>query len=562
MKKRRRRWLIVIPIGFLALCLLAVMAIAFSNRFLPEQSTVVERLSAEEKARLAEAFHLRRSLGDDVWPGWGEAEIPLVVFNEAYVFLVGYQGEPPAGWRKVPQGTLTGDAWEPVPGDTFQGESYYRQPLPASGETPQAFTVRVGATWAASLQTKEWMEIALADQFREDLPGFLRPIFPYRVVVRLFLGGTDKYVTALLHESFHAYQGQVAGERLAATEGALGRHEAAYPWQDEVLEEMWQTELDLLRDALQADNEAQQSRLVQQFLDQREERREVAKLSAQLVGYEQEREWEEGLAKYVEMESWRQGAETAGYQSDPAAETLDDFEGYETFRRAWNREVDQIARMAGDEGDGRFYYSGMAQANLLDSLRPGWKEFALTTDLSLEELLAGKEPAATASAAEPATTPGATAEQVVEVYFGNSRLNPEADCSAVFAVTRTVPADVHPTAAALDALFSGPTASEESGDYHSWFSEETANALLGLNTASDGTAYVNLADLRRVIPNASTSCGSQQFFAEVETTLRAADPDIGRVIYAIEGDPRPFYEWMQIGCTPENDNCDPAPFRN
>ena len=54
----------------------------------------------------------------------------------------------------------------------------------------------------------------------------------------------------------------------------------------------------------------------------------------------------------------------------------------------WSRELDQISRMAEDEGDGRFYYSGMAQAYLLDQLHLSWK-LTLATDpmLNLEDLL-------------------------------------------------------------------------------------------------------------------------------------------------------------------------------
>ena len=38
--------------------------------------------------------------------------------------------------------------------------------------------------------------------------------------------------------------------------------------------------------------------------------------------------------------------------------------------------------------DVRFYYSGMAQAFLLDRLMPGWKDRALSDDVWLEDLLA------------------------------------------------------------------------------------------------------------------------------------------------------------------------------
>ena len=47
--------------------------------------------------------------------------------------------------------------------------------------------------------------------------------------------------------------------------------------------------------------------------------------------------------------------------------------------------------------DGRFYYTGMAQAVLLDRLLPGWKEIAFDDGVFLEDLLA--------TAVAPTTTP-------------------------------------------------------------------------------------------------------------------------------------------------------------
>jgi hypothetical protein len=43
--------------------------------------------------------------------------------------------------------------------------------------------------------------------------------------------------------------------------------------------------------------------------------------------------------------------------------------------------------MAGDDGDGRFYYSGMAQAYLLDRLLPNWKATAFDENIWLDDLL-------------------------------------------------------------------------------------------------------------------------------------------------------------------------------
>ncbi len=147
----------------------------------------------------------------------------------------------------------------------------------------------------------------------------------------------------------------------------------------------------------------------------------------------------------------------------------------------------------------------------------------------------------------------------VTVYFGNDQLNPgQVDCGLVYPVTRTVPAMPSVAEVALAELFAGPTEAERQQGYTSWFSSETQSILKSLKI-QDGTAYLNLADIRWVISGASTSCGSRAFLSQVEITLKAAVP-VDRVIYAIEGDPAPFYEWMQFGCDENNDYCDKTPF--
>ncbi len=370
-------------LGLLALILVVVLISALSNIGLPKESTVVARLSAPQKAYLAETFHLRRELGDAVWSGWG-AETPIIVYNETYAFLVNYPGEPPVGWRTVPGGKQQGNAWEIVPDDTFEGEPYYRSALPDSGKTPQAFTVRLGDVWVASLGTREAMRISLFEQLREDLPAPLDALVPYRLVWQLLLGTGDQYVAALLHESFHAYQGLTAPERLRAGENVL-RQISDYPAKEDAHVDLWKEELVLLRDALQAETEADAAELARQFLAQRDRRR--AQIDARFVRYEQQREWVEGLAKYTEMEIWRQAAVTDDYAPVEALADIRAFRAYETFDRHRSQQVDQIARMASNEGDGRFYYSGMAQAFLLDRLAPGWKAQIMQDGIFLEDLL-------------------------------------------------------------------------------------------------------------------------------------------------------------------------------
>ncbi len=384
MKKLRKCFLMMV-LGLIGLCFFAMGALALSNLRLPQRTETVEILSQADKIRLAETRHLRQTVGDAVWPGWGQADIPSIAYNEGFVFLVDYP-DPPAGWVKEPVGKQRGGPWEMAPGETLDGQPYYRQALTDTQDAPENFTVRVGERWVSSLQTFDWAKIRLVDQIRQDLPGVLKPVFPYRLFLGQLVSGSDQYITLVAHEAFHAYQGMVVPEKLAEAEEINLAYEGQYPWEDTVLRLDWQTELDLLAEGLRAIDRDSQVDLARSFLDLRASRRKAAGLSPALIAYEQQREWLEGLARYAELEIWRQ-ASSGDYV--PLAETdlLADFDGYIGFERRWSKEIEQIGRMADDEGDGRFYYSGMAQAFLLDALMPGWKSQAFQAGVWLEDLL-------------------------------------------------------------------------------------------------------------------------------------------------------------------------------
>lgn len=385
-RSRTVRILLFAVAGLAFMCLLALAVLAFVNSRRPVQSSVLDRLGEPEKARLAEAFHIRQALGDAVWPGWGEARIPAVLYNEQYAFLVGYPGTPPDGWVKVPQDTHYGGEWEPVPGDTFGGQAYYRQRLPGSGVTPEAFAVLIGDQWSSSLPTMEWLRLSMAEQMEAGLPPVLGRFVPYQLITGLFVPSSDFYIAAVSHEAFHAFEGMMAPERLAEAEQAT-RLEATYPYENVAFQEAWQAELDLLTRALQATSPEETAELARDFLNSRRARRQDFELPDSQVDLERQREWLEGLSKYVELAIWRQAATTPDYAPLPALLEDPEFEGYAGYEKRWDQEVKQIGRMSDDDGDGRFYYSGMAQATLLDRLMPEWKSMAMGERIFLETLL-------------------------------------------------------------------------------------------------------------------------------------------------------------------------------
>lgn len=385
-KKGLRQFVIFGMIFLVGLCLILVAVTVIANKMYSTHSSLVDRLNKTDKARIAEVFHLRLMLGDQVLPGLAEAEIPVIAFNEDYIFLVGCQN-PATGWRKIHQDNHLGGPWEAVPGDDFFGQTYYRQKLPAPGVHSENFTVRVGDQWVASLMSLEWMKISLAGEIRGDLPELIQPFFPYGLAVNLLVPSSDTYITGVLHEAIHAFQGIQATERLASAENAARRFGGQYPFDSKSFQDAWQIELDILQDAMRASSQEETVRLARAFLNQRTERRREAELSVELIDYERHREWEEGIAKYGERLAHLLAAHPETYQPLPDLSQDREFQHYRGARQKWDQEIDQISRMADDEGDGRFYYSGFAQAVMLDRLAPGWKERLFDDGVWLEDLL-------------------------------------------------------------------------------------------------------------------------------------------------------------------------------
>jgi|GEM_PF-1889595 len=150
--------------------------------------------------------------------------------------------------------------------------------------------------------------------------------------------------------------------------------------------------------------------------------------------------------------------------------------------------------------------------------------------------------------------------QNYKIYFSSLINNKDMlDCSKTDWAERKIPTPSNRERAALDLLFQGPTASEKSAGYQDfWITQNNANKLKRVFIKND-IAYLDWEDIRQVIPNASTSCGSASFFAPIQNTLLQLT-GITKVIHAINGDPKTFYEWMQMGCDSSNNNCDKAPY--
>ena len=153
-------------------------------------------------------------------------------------------------------------------------------------------------------------------------------------------------------------------------------------------------------------------------------------------------------------------------------------------------------------------------------------------------------------------------QTAIKIYLSDANDNPNfEDCGKVRAVTRKIQKTKAVAKAALDELVKGATEAEKARNLSSIFSLETKSIIKSVNIKK-GTAYVNLDDW--IIENlgaATTSCGAFTFVTPIEKTLRQF-PAVKRIFFAIEGSPKDFYDWMQVGeCPKELENCDGRNFR-
>lgn len=141
-------------------------------------------------------------------------------------------------------------------------------------------------------------------------------------------------------------------------------------------------------------------------------------------------------------------------------------------------------------------------------------------------------------APSPPEEPSPQAETVT-IYLHSGNPN---DCAEVVPVEREVGG--RPTlATGMTQLLAGPTEAEKAQGLGGWFSDATRDYLISAER-DGGTALVDFKDLREVIPNASTSCGSATLLAQLDSTAKQFGAS--RTLYSINGDLNTFYSWLQI----------------
>jgi Sporulation and spore germination. len=182
---------------------------------------------------------------------------------------------------------------------------------------------------------------------------------------------------------------------------------------------------------------------------------------------------------------------------------------------------------------------------------------------------------ATTAAVPPAATP--TATQIPPVHLETNSVMPgfgqstdaaetpppqEVDVLVYFTMTddvemapvpvaRTVPNSDNLAVVAhstLKELLKGPTDAEKAQGLISWFSAATAHSLTSVSVY-EGEIALDFSGLKTLIPNASTSAGSQMLLSQLNSTVFQF-PSIQSADYTLDGDCQVFWEWLQYECHP------------
>jgi len=117
----------------------------------------------------------------------------------------------------------------------------------------------------------------------------------------------------------------------------------------------------------------------------------------------------------------------------------------------------------------------------------------------------------------------------VKVFFGNSRLDPEASGDKVFAVERRIPRKPAVARSALEELLKGPTDEETAQDY---FTSINTGVRIQRLVIADGTAMVDFDE--QLESRVGGACRVSAIRDQITRTLKQF-PTVNEVLISING---------------------------
>lgn len=289
-------------------------------------------------ARLEQLRDIGRHHGPDYWPGWDLLSTPIAVFDPGRLVVLVQHPNPPAYFVRVDTPLVS----TPVYVSTNTAGLIDHSALPFN----DAITTMIAYPTLMARDAEE----ALALSFRDLFRGYLQRLAPQKAAdIQVVVFGR--------YPEFN-----FDNNALLSLEGAL------------------------LDQALETNEDKKRRAFVRRFLAVRAVRRRL--LGPELVRFERGEEATEGLARYMEYRFLERSLES--YRALPALDRYDpNFHGFRHNRALLHLRLAPLLdlALAGDSLRPRLDPLGMAQAALLDELRPDWKEEFGYTSKSLDELL-------------------------------------------------------------------------------------------------------------------------------------------------------------------------------
>jgi len=334
-------------------------------------------LNIRDVARVAEFQHLRQTLGETAWPGFGTGRISLALVKGKMEYLFDHPS-PPSGYAPVRMPSY--------PGTVVRRKGHT---LPRLAMT----AIPLGGVLVAVLPDK-----ATFDQ----VFSLMEMSSDSTVLEAAMSGGVDAVDTAVyelvaIHEGFHAFQASRNMARLQSMSdlppGSLDEKLfAARLKEAEATTEitgMLKAECRHLVRALAAESPGELRAETLSFLKARAARRQATSEKAEgltvasVVARENATEWLEGMATYVEGRICGLAA-GKGYKPLDLMAGVPDFHGYAQIKTPKSASLDGAADIS---SHARSYLVGAGICWLLDRLGAEWKKPAIEELTPLDELL-------------------------------------------------------------------------------------------------------------------------------------------------------------------------------
>jgi hypothetical protein len=335
-----------------------------------------DEASRNDIARIAEFQHLRRTLGDAVWPGYGKAQIPFAMAKGKREYLFDHPS-PPKGNT-------------PIPTPIYPGSIAYTK----GHALPRLImaAIPVGGIPTAVMPDNATFDQAISLMGSSSDGSMLEAVMSGGT-------GTDAaiYELVAIHEGFHVFQLKQGVDRIqnkfdlppGSLEEKVFRDRLRKAESTSEIANMIRIESRHLAQALSAKSLVVCRDEAQLFLKMRDARRQATAEKekgltvASIAAYEDGIEWSEGTTTYVQ----RRILELASAKTYKPLDLMTRVPGFNGYSRIQPSKIWSLDRSAEISYQARSYVVGAGICSLLDRLGAEWKSPAMEDLMSLTELL-------------------------------------------------------------------------------------------------------------------------------------------------------------------------------